>query len=180
ITNTATVSTTSIDANSSNNSASVQTSIGCTTVAPQLSTLGTSAPTSGILTWIGNGAANYVVYLDVAGKGCTSTTPYGSTSTTNFPYASLTPNTTYEWRVDASSPNCLTVSSSCGTFTTGSNCAVPAATLIAPAGNATVASPVHLQWSAVTGATSYDIFVSSNGGPSTKVATTSSTTADVN
>jgi len=185
VTNTATVSSTS-DANNANNSSSVTTQIGCTTAVPQLSfpsPNATNVPLSGTLSWIGNGSATYKIYLDVAGVGCVTANSIGATSSTQLSYSGLQANTDYEWRVEGVTPNCSTTTSACGHFKTAAtnpNCNTPPPSLITPANGSTVTSPVHFSWSAVSGATQYDLFVALNGGVATNVATTSSTSADVN
>ncbi len=182
VTNTATVTSTTNDTNMSNNTSSVTTQIGCTTTVPQLTFPGpnvTNVPTAGNFQWIGNGSAMYTVYLDVAGVGCTTTKPAGTTLSTQLSFSNLKPNTDYEWRVEGSTQGCLTTVSACGHFTTGTNCATAAPTPISPVNGATVASTVHFSWSAVSGAARYDLFVSSNGNPATNVATTTTTSADV-
>jgi uncharacterized repeat protein (TIGR01451 family) len=183
-TNTATVSSAS-DANSTNNSSSVTTQIGCTTAVPQLSSPSanaTNVPTAGVLSWSGNGSATYKVYLDIAGVGCVTANSIGTTSSTQLSYSGLQLNTDYEWRVEGITPNCSTTTSACGHFKTASstpNCNTAPPSLITPANGSTVASPVHFSWSAVSGATQYDLFVALNGGVATNVATTSSTSADL-
>jgi uncharacterized repeat protein (TIGR01451 family) len=183
ITNTASITATG-DSNPSNNSSSVTTDIGCSSFVPLLSFPAdgsTNAPTSGTLQWSSTGAASYKVYLDVAGVGCTTKTAAGTTSATQLAYSNFKVNTDYEWRVEGITPGCPNVVSTCGHFKTASNNGCAAApTLIAPANNATVASPVHFQWSAVTGASQYELFISNNGGASISVGTTSSTSVDLN
>jgi uncharacterized repeat protein (TIGR01451 family) len=184
ITNTASITATG-DSNPSNNSSSVTTDIGCTSFVPLLSfpaNGATNAPTSGTLQWTSTGSATYKVYLDVAGVGCTTNTAAGTTAATQLAYSNLLANTDYEWRVEGITPGCPNnVVSACGHFRTASNngCAT-APSLISPADNATVSSPVHFQWSAVTGASQYELFISNNGGASISVGTTISTSVDLN
>jgi uncharacterized repeat protein (TIGR01451 family) len=183
ITNTASITATG-DSNPSNNSSSVTTDIGCTSFVPLLSfpaNGSANVPTSGTLQWTSTGAATYKVYLDVAGVGCTTNSAAGTTSAPQLAYGNLQPNTDYEWRVEGITPGCPTVVSTCGHFKTASNngCAT-APTLISPANNATVSSPVHFQWTAVTGASQYELFISNNGGASISAGTTSATSADLN
>jgi len=184
VTNTATVAS-SNDANNANNTSSITTQIGCTNALPQLaspSANATNVPTSGVLSWSGNGSATYKVYLDIAGVGCVTPNAIGTTSATQLVYNGLQPNTDYEWRVEGITQNCFTTISSCGHFKTAAsnpNCNTPPPSLITPANGSTVASPVHFSWSAVSGATQYEVFVALNGGVSTSAGTTSSTSLDV-
>jgi uncharacterized repeat protein (TIGR01451 family) len=183
ITNTATITATG-DSNPTNNSSSVTTDIGCSSFVPLLlfpANGSMNVPTSGTFQWSNIGSATYKVYLDVAGVGCTTSTPAGTTSSPQLAYSNLQANTDYEWRVEGITPGCPTVVSTCGHFKTASNngCAT-APTLISPANNAAVSSPVHFQWSAVIGASQYELFISNNGGASVSAGTTSSTSVDLN
>jgi uncharacterized repeat protein (TIGR01451 family) len=56
------------------------------------------------------------------------------------------------------------------------NCSTTPAALIAPAAGATVSNPVSFSWSAVAGATSYEVWVSSGGGAASIAATTTGAT----
>lgn len=175
VTNVASVTATTTDPSSSNNSASVNTTTAaaCPTAPPANPSPAdgsTNIPTSGVLSWNGDGASSYTVYLDVAGPNACSKF-FGSTSSTSIPYAGLQQGTVYQWRIVASGSGCPTVqATSCMTFTTaGSTCPQSAPTLISPL-NTTVNGPPTFTWSSVTGATDYRLFV--NGS---LVATTTST-----
>ena len=178
---TASVTSSTHDPITANNSSTQFTAIECADAAPvamEPVAGATNVPPSGNLTWNETVGATYTVYLGPAGSGCT--TFFGSTSGASLPY-SLAPNTTYEWRIDAARAGCPTTSTSCITFTTGADCASLAPTLIAPVNGATAGSPINFQWSAVSGATGYEVFVSSNGAAPVSIGTsaTNSLTATV-
>jgi uncharacterized repeat protein (TIGR01451 family) len=175
LSNTASVSSATTDPIAINNSSTISTIVGCP-IAPGnlLPAQGVSnVPTSGMLSWNNTGAESYNVYLGPMGGGCS--TLIGNTSVPRLPYSSLQPGTAYEWRVEAVTPNCPTNTSSCVSFTTSSSCATSPATLIAPASGAAVSNPVTFTWSAVSGATSYDVLASVGGGMATNIGTTSGT-----
>ncbi|HEY0139841.1 MAG TPA: hypothetical protein VGF48_03035 [Thermoanaerobaculia bacterium] len=177
----ATVTSSTHDPDTGNNSSTQFTAIECADAAPvamEPAPGATNVPPSGDLTWNETAGATYTVYLGPAGSGCT--TLFGSTSGGSLPYI-LEGNTTYEWRIEATRADCPTTSTSCVTFTTGADCASRAPTLLAPTGGATAGSPITFQWSAVSGATGYDVFVSSNDAAPVSIGTsaTNSLTATV-
>jgi len=182
-TNTATVSSTTTDSNPANNQSSVTTIIDCPSAAPQLNfpaANATNVPTSGSLVWTGNGSANYIVHLAVAGVGCTTQNSVGQTQANQLSYSNLLPNTDYDWRIEGTTPSCnINTVSACGHFRTGSNCTVAPPALIAPINGATVSSPVHFSWTAITGVTQYELFVATNGGAASSMGTFSNNFADV-
>jgi large repetitive protein len=180
ITNTATVSAPTSDPSTANNTASKQTATGChTTPTGLLPADGvTNVPTTGTLHWNDVGAASYKVYLGQPGSGCNAL--YATVSNANIlPYSGLAPGMTYEWRVEAVTPGCNTLSSGCLTFTTAANCPNPPA-LTAPANGSTVSSPVTFTWTAAAGATSYTVFASVNGAATTQLGTTATTSLTAN
>src|SRR5262249_6278993 len=84
------------------------------------------------------------------------------------------------WRVDTLYAGCPAVRSGDFTFTAGS--ATPCGTpgnfqITAPAAGSTVTSPVNAAWGAVSGATSYRVFASLDGGDPEIVARTTNTAA---
>jgi uncharacterized repeat protein (TIGR01451 family) len=176
ITNTATVSSAAPDPNSANDSSSVTTTIGCPASEPSnlrpASNL-TDIPTTGFLSWAGNGAASYNVYLGKAGHGCA--TLYGSTNKNALSYAGLEGGTSYEWRVESINPGCDTLSSECVTFRTANSCTAAAPSPISPASAAMSSSPVQFSWTATPGATLYTVFISLNGHAFTALNATSNT-----
>jgi hypothetical protein len=157
-----TATTSTSDPNSANNSASHSVTTACPTSAPSQLVPYSNQPnvqTAGTLLWNDVGAASYNVYLGPAGSGCT--TFYGArsmtfTRDTSLTYALLQPGTTYEWAVEAVTPNCPTRKSACVTFTTATNCNAAAPQPVSPV-NGTVASPVTFNWTASNGATLYTV-----------------------
>jgi hypothetical protein len=173
-TNTATVSSTTNDPQSSNNSASVVTTQAtCPANAPSNlvpSDGATNVATGGTLSW--NGAGGFNVYLGAVGAGCSRL--IGGTSGTSLTYGGLDPGTTYEWRVEAVGPGCPTKSTACIRFTTAAVCVNAPATLIGPL-NTTVSSPLTFTWSSAQGATNYRLFI--NGSQVTSTNATSYATS---
>jgi len=155
-----TATASSTDPNTANNSVSKTVTTSCANNAPtQLVPQGANQPTEGILSWNDVGAATYNVYLGPAGSGCT--TFYGArsmsiTRDTQIFYALLQPGTQYEWAVEAVTPNCQTLKSSCVTFTTQTNCNASAPQPVSPVGG-TVSSPVTFSWTPSNGATLYTV-----------------------
>ncbi|HEY0144377.1 MAG TPA: hypothetical protein VGF48_26070 [Thermoanaerobaculia bacterium] len=112
-----------------------------------------------------SGAASYDVYFGPAGA-CTGA-PVATVNGTSFqpPDEDVAPASSYQWRVVANSvPGCTTPpTSSCASFSTRP-CPTAAPTLIAPANNSSIASgSVTLQWSSVTNASFYEVFVGLDG-----------------
>jgi hypothetical protein len=107
-----------------------------------------------------SGATSYDVYL-----GTSSTPPLaGNTAATSYPAAALGDGTTYYWRVVARN-SAGSTSSPTWSFTT----AVPAPGapgLTLPANGASgIALSTLLQWTAATGATSYDVYLGATTSP---------------
>ena len=122
-----------------------------------------------------SGAASYDVYFGPPGS-CTTGPVATVTGTTFEPTdGDVAPASSYQWRVVANSvPDCVTPpSSSCASFSTRP-CPTAAPTLIAPANGGSIPSgSVTLQWSPVTNATFYEIFVGLDGAtPSSHAFTT--------
>ena len=172
-----TAATSTSDPNSANNSASHTITTSCPSNAPSQLVPYSNQPnvgTSGTLLWNDVGAATYNVYLGPAGSGCT--TFYGArsmtfTRDTALTYALLQPGTTYEWAVEAVTPNCPTRKSACVTFTTATNCNAAAPQPVSPL-NGTVASPVTFNWTASNGATLYTV---KNAADDSVIGTSTST-----
>lgn len=137
----------------------------------------TNSPRFVNLRWTDVGATSYDVFLGPVGAGCSANSPAGTATTTSFSPPELSPGTTYEWKVRAIKSACNTVESSCVTFTTAAQtCATGTTTLTAPANNAQMpAGNVTFSWTAVTGATSYEIWVSTNGGQAIRAGVTTAT-----
>lgn len=131
------------------------------------------------LTWSGGAADTYDVFLD-QGMSCATTTALNRAPLTGSSSASgpLVRGATYSWRVRASrGSTCPTpVFSRCATFKVRA-CDPPASFALASPGNGeVVASTVRLQWSAATGATSYNVYArTSANDPFTLAGTTTST-----
>jgi len=176
IVNTASVTSTTNDPITSNDSASVSTSTGCPSgppSSPAPANGATNVAVNGFLHWSDVGAASYNVYFGPAGSGCT--TLVGSVTATQFAYSNLTPGAQYEWRIEAVTSGCQTQSSACFTFTTFTTCPTTPPSLVAPANGASVTSPVNFSWTAAQGATSYTLFAGVNGAAPTAIGTTTST-----
>ncbi len=176
VTNTADVTSPTLDMNSTNNSAVVTRSVTstCPTVPIMVNPADgqTNVPVTGTIQWTGAGGnPSYDVYLGPAGTGCA--TLVGSTSSTSFPYSGLTPDTDYESRIVAKSGACAPQASTCIRFhTAAAACNVGVPSLVAPVNGVVVASPVTLQWTAVNGADSYHVVVAVNGVPTVDTTTT--------
>ncbi|HUP61702.1 MAG TPA: hypothetical protein VNA69_14925 [Thermoanaerobaculia bacterium] len=159
VVNSVTVSSSTGDPISGNNSSSVATTIDCPLAVPAGLAPTGSAPIDGVLTWSDAGADSYVVFLGVAGSGCA--TLVGTTFTTSLPYSGLTPNTMYEWRVLALFGSCATTSA-CVTFTTETECTTVGAPLARVVGQNTTGKDYDVEFDAVDGATHYTIEEATN------------------
>ena len=204
ITNTATVSTSSPEANTSNNSSTAATPISATSVADLSVTktgLGEANPTNivdftVIVTNNGPGIAPNTVVNDPTPAGLAFISNSGA-CTTSYPclLGTLLPGNiraiTSRYKVTASGgtiTNTATASSSASDpapannsasasmiITPGITCPQPPA-LTAPASGATVASPITLSWHAVNGATGYTVTIT---GASSQTINTNSASATV-
>src|SRR5579872_3047427 len=119
------------------------------------------------------GATEYRIYVQVNG---TPAVILGTTSFTQV--ANAFPSGTVSWFVEAVFPGCPSTFSGVSTFTVanGSACSTTPTTLVAPANNASVQSPVTLQWSAVPGAVGYKVYLSSGTTASDLAGITTDTT----
>lgn len=178
VTNTATATSSTTDPSGANNSGSATTITACpeTPVIFIPANGSNNVATNGILAWSDVGAAAYRVYFGAGGAGCQ--TLVTTTTATQLQYTSLNPGTQYQWRVEAVTAGCPVKSSICASFTTLANCP-NAPALLTPANGAQVTSPALLSWSAVPGAIDYTVFASLNGGPTTNVGTTPSTSMNL-
>jgi uncharacterized repeat protein (TIGR01451 family) len=171
--NTATVTSGTPDPNSGNNSASVTTNTSCPSSAPTPffpADGATNVPVNSTLSWSNVNSSGYTVYLDVFGPNGTCSKFFAATGVTSAPFFGLDPGVTYQWRVEATTPGCPTLSSACVKFTTISNCPTTPPTPTSPV-NTSVSGSATFTWSAVAGAVDYKLFV--NGA---LIATTSATT----
>jgi hypothetical protein len=125
-------------------------------------------PAGAKLTWIGDPAAKYEVFLEEGGQ-CKATTPTAKVTGTSASVA-LKSNTKYAWRVGESpDASCPTPKfSNCATFTT---CTPPGSfTLLEPDIRGT---DVTLSWTAASGASEYQVTTTWNGSSSVQPRTTS-------
>ena len=132
-----------------------------------------------------NGAANVTSPVDFKWSAVPGAAKYtlfiGSDSAGNTADTELTrivPAGTTSWSVVASFAGCPDVKSATATFIVPSanNCN-GTITINSPAANATVTSPVSFSWSTLSGATTYRLWASFNGGPSAILARTTDGTA---
>jgi len=132
----------------------------------------TSVSTSPTLTWnASTGATSYQLQVS-ANSGFTTTIFNQSNITgTSQQVTGLSNNSTYYWRVNASNASGTSAwSSPVWNFTTIAGAAPSAPTLASPANGATgVSTTPTLNWFASTGATSYQLQVSTNSGFTTTI-----------
>jgi hypothetical protein len=115
-------------------------------------------------------ADQYDIVYGKSGTGvCTNGTgTIATSSTTSFNAPTLSPGTTYEWRVAAKKANttCPAVLSSCFTFTTA--CPTPGSfNLTSPANNDTTSPTPTFTWSPSSGADHYVIHIGTSNPPIT-------------
>jgi len=128
-----------------------------------------------------NGATGYDV--DLSGDSGATFASIGTTSSTSM--SKTLSAGSYVWVVRALyGSTCPAVVSGAATFTAVTpsvNCPTTPPTLLLPANNASnVASPVTFDWNDVSGATSYRLIASFNGGTPAAVAVTSDSEATMN
>jgi NPCBM-associated, NEW3 domain of alpha-galactosidase len=166
----ASVATTGLELNTSNNTASATTRVGvlaCPTGIASMQPDSTSG-VSGDLTWQSANADAYEVYLGPAGTGCT--TFAGLAADTRFAYSGLESGKTYEWRIVANRSGCVPVASACVKFT--ASCPVPRISGIPETASR---AAYHVRWIALDGIRQYDVQESTS--PDFANATTTSTAA---
>ncbi len=135
----------------------------------------TSTPT---LTWSASTAADkYLLHISTQNPPAPSASdPIVSGTSTSYKFGQALPAGTYYWSIDAYPPNCTTVktSSSVFSFSVAATAACPTApaSLITPANNTTVDTPVSFDWTDVSGSTSYKVFASINGAAAAVLAAT--------
>lgn len=134
-----------------------------------------STPT---LTWSPSfGVDKYLLHVSTQNPPTpTPSDPIVNSTSTTFTFAQALPAGTYYWSIDAYPPNCTTAktSSNVFSFTVAASAACPTtpATLVKPANNATVDTPVSFDWTDVSGATFYKVFASVNGASAAVLAVT--------
>ena len=138
---------------------------GSTPLAPQLATPvngATGIATNCMLTWsASNGATSYRVQVSTAPGFVTTVVDQSNIVPTSYSISGLAGNTTYFWRVNATSVGGTSAYSQAWGFTTAS---VPSApVLLSPPDTAANQSvPVPLSWRRSGGATSYHVQVSAD------------------
>jgi hypothetical protein len=148
-----------------------------TTAAPSCSvpaglSSGNITPSSATLSWTAvTGATSYNIHYRVSGSATWTNT---TSSTSSVSISGLTASTAYEFQVQTVCSGGTSAYSSSATFTTiAPSCSVPAGL---SSGNITTSSAT-LSWTAVSGATSYNIHYRVSG--STTWTTTTSSTSSV-
>src|SRR5205085_9756676 len=117
IVNTASVTSSTPDPTSSNNTVSFTTSASCPASAPHIVSPAdgqSNVATTMTLVWSSTSASAYNVYLDSTANGCSRL--IATTTSSSLPVGGLTAGATYHWRVEGLSPGCQTRSSICATF----------------------------------------------------------------
>jgi hypothetical protein len=125
---------------------------------------GASVP-SGNVTFSWRGVTGATLYTIFAGINGATPTQFGQTTATSVTTA-IDGGKSIEWYIVSKVPNCPDKTSAHGHFTTVTNCPTTGPTISAPATGSTFddSKPITLTWTAVTGATSYDILASSDNG----------------
>ena len=157
-----------------------------TAPAPVCPTTGPSivAPASGATVAAGSvamswsavsGATLYNIYEDL-GAGLVLA---GTSASTTFTTGAIAAGSNVRWQIGAVVPTCTEIRSSIATFTIPAAppvCPAAAPSIVAPTANATVpAGMVSLTWTAIAGATSYNVY--ENLGAGLALAGTSTTTS---
>src|SRR5216684_735544 len=145
---------------------------------------GSTASATPTLSWsAASNADKYLVHFGTQNPPATTTNDILlSPSQTSFTFAQPLPAGTYFWSVDAF-PVCSTTvktSSSVFSFTVAPtvSCPTTPTTLVAPANGATgVLSPVTFQWTAVSGAIGYKLFIAEAGDTSGDLSGTTTATS---
>jgi hypothetical protein len=148
---------------------------GCPTSAPTpLAPIGT-LPAGSTITFRWNavsGASRYRVWLAPAGGTFTS---IGDTS--DLTLSAHRPGGSYDWYVEALTVGCPAPRSSTSRFILPRppNCPTSPATLTLPSPGATIPGTVTFAWTAVAGATTYEVWAASGNGAASRVTTTTAT-----
>jgi hypothetical protein len=143
--------------------------------APSDRSTASSTPT---LSWSASfGADKYLLHVSTQNPPPpTPSDPIVNSTSTSYTFGQALPAGTYYWSVDAYPPNCTTAKTSSNVFSftviAAAACPTAPATLLKPANNTTVDTPVSFDWSDVSGATSYKVFGSINGAAAAVLAVT--------
>lgn len=137
-------------------------------LAPTLSSPANNATNQSLapnLTWTASaGATSYNLEYSTSSTFATGNTLITGITTTSRALSGLATSTRYYWRVSATNGSGTSAWSAVRNFTTTAPVTLPAApTLRSPANNATnVSRTVTMSWNAVTGATNYEIQISTD------------------
>jgi hypothetical protein len=156
----------------------------CPTTAPTLvapAGNATNVPADVTFQWnaVPNASAGGTVTYNVL-VGLNSATPGVVAQTSGTTTDVKLPPGTHTWQVQAVFTSCPTLTSATNTFTITAppSCPTAGPTLTTPAAGATnVASPVSFAWTAVSGASAYNVWAGVNPAAATKIATVTGTTA---
>jgi hypothetical protein len=139
----------------------------------------TSVSTSPTLNWnASTGATSYQLQVSTNSSFSSTVVNQSGITGTSYGVTGLTDGTTYYWRVNATNAGGTSSYSAPWSFTTGTVVSPPATpTLSSPANGATdVSTSPTLNWNASSGATSYQLQVSTNSSFSTTVVSQSGIT----
>jgi hypothetical protein len=143
--------------------------------APANNSTASSTPT---LSWSSSSPAadKYQLHVSTQNPPPASTSdPLINGTTRTYTFSQALPAGTYYWSVDAYATCNTSTKTSSGVFSftvAPPACPTASATLITPANNTTVSTAVSFDWSDVSGATSYKLFTSLNGGNPAVLAVT--------
>lgn len=153
-----------------------------TVVSPTNGQTGVSTTTT--LHWTNVGSGKFDIYYATGNTCPNQSTPSATETATSFSFPQpLQAGTKYSWYVipidTVTNTRCTAQAMACANFVTqASSCPANPGTPanVSPASGATaVTSPVTFQWSGVTGANSYTLFASVNGGTPFQVGSTTTT-----
>ena len=147
-----------------------------TLVSPANGSTGLTSPVTFQWTAV-SGATGYVVWGTQSTTNTSDRFTIGKTTSTTL--TATVPQGGLAWYVEADFGNCPTSTfSKAFTFSvsTGAACSTTPPTLVAPANGATgLSSPVTFQWTAVTGATGYKLYIAAGNGSGDLAGTTTAT-----
>jgi hypothetical protein len=132
----------------------------------------TSVSTSPTLNWnAASGVSSYQLQVSTISSFTTTVVNQSGITATSYAVTGLTGNTTYYWHVDATNDAGTSAYSATWSFTTADPPSPPSApTLSSPSNGATgLSTSPTLNWNASTGATSYQLQVSTNSSFTTTV-----------